>query len=238
MYASSTLAVACPRLVLLLFHLASCSFLVAWPMMLGIMAVIHQKDYCTFYWQWHVQGLFCWPLHFAMCSLTCLAGPDARHFGRYEPERPIRVLHSCSHARCVQRPWPLVTGCRKLWILHSCTVIFVPVYRSCRFPSWRRGIFPWSRLLFGPSCFPCCTRTRCSVPVLQVVQVSQVTPAVLGQVVVLVWWRFHRSSSWTRLWCLQVLWSRQCLPTGGPQLQFIMVVVIHVITQRQTPWSL
>ena len=75
-------------------------------------------------------------------------------------------------------------------------------------------------------------------PVMQVLQVSQVTPTVLGQVVVLVWWRFHRSSSWTRLWCLQVLWFRQCLPTGGPQLQFIMVVVIPVITQRQIPMVL
>ena len=31
---------------------------VAWPMMLGIMSVMDQKDYCTFYWQWHVHGLF------------------------------------------------------------------------------------------------------------------------------------------------------------------------------------
>ena len=29
----------------------------------------------------HVQGLFCWPFHLAMCSLACLAGPDARHLG-------------------------------------------------------------------------------------------------------------------------------------------------------------
>ena len=37
--------------------------------MLGILAGMDQKDYCTFYWQWHLQGLVCWPLHLAMCSL-------------------------------------------------------------------------------------------------------------------------------------------------------------------------
>ena len=86
------------------------SSLVRRPMMIGIMAVSDQKDYCTFYWQWHVQGLFCWPLHLAMCSLACLAGPDARHLGRYEPEGLIRVLHCCSHARCVQRQMPWLRG--------------------------------------------------------------------------------------------------------------------------------
>ena len=95
-------------------------------MMLGIMAVMDQKDYCTFYWQWHVQGLVCWPFHLAMCSLAWLAGPDARHPGRYEPEGPVRA--------------------------HRCSL------------SWRRSFFPRSSLFFGPSCFPCCTRTRCSCP--------------------------------------------------------------------------
>ena len=59
----------------------------------------------------------------------------------------------------------------------------------------------------GPACSldhrvsPVAREQGVLVPVLQVLQVSQVAPAVLGQVVVLVWWRFHRSSSWTRLWC-------------------------------------
>ena len=65
--------------------------IVAWPMMLGIMAVMDQKDYCKFYWQWHVQGLVCWPLHLAMCSLNVVGRPR----------------------------W--ITGCRKLWILRSCS---------------------------------------------------------------------------------------------------------------------
>ena len=37
------------------------SSLVRRPMMIGMMAVSDQKDCCTFYWQWHVQGLFCRP---------------------------------------------------------------------------------------------------------------------------------------------------------------------------------
>ena len=154
------------------------SSLVRRLMMLGITAVSDQKDYCTFCWQWHVQGLFCWPLHLAMCSLACLAGPDARHLGRYEPERLIRVLHCCSHARCVQRhalgygvqktavspqlqpifkvvdlpvvPQRLIPMIKRDSPFAVHTVVHVPVYRSCRFPSWRRGILPCSRLFVGP----------------------------------------------------------------------------------------
>ena len=37
--------------------------------MLGILAGMDQKDYCTFIWQWHFQGLVWWLLHLAMCSL-------------------------------------------------------------------------------------------------------------------------------------------------------------------------
>ena len=45
MCSSSTLAVTCPRLVLLIFHFALCSFsIVAWPQMIGIMAVMDQRD--------------------------------------------------------------------------------------------------------------------------------------------------------------------------------------------------
>ena len=44
-------------------------------MMLGIMAVSDQKDYCMFYRQWHVQGGFCLSFHLAMCSLMWLLSP-------------------------------------------------------------------------------------------------------------------------------------------------------------------
>ena len=77
-------------------------------------------------WQWHVQGLVCWPLHLAMCSLTWLAGPDARHLGRYEPEGPIRA----------QRLLPMVQSV--LWtivfpLLHANKVFLSLSCRSCRF---------------------------------------------------------------------------------------------------------
>ena len=81
----------------------------------------------------------------------------------------------------------------------------------------------------GPDC---CTQTRCSVPVLQVLQVSQGTPAVLGQVVAFVWrstgavlgqgYGVYRCCGPDSAYCLEV-----------PQLQFITVVVIPVIKQRQ-----
>ena len=74
--------------------------IVAWPTMFGITAVMDQKDYCTFYWQWHVQGLFCWPFHLAMCSLPWLADPDAQLLGRYEPEGLFRVLHLFTRPLC------------------------------------------------------------------------------------------------------------------------------------------
>ena len=43
--------------------------------------------------KWNVQGLVCLSLHFAICSLTWLAVPDAQHLGRYEgrflPRSPV-----------------------------------------------------------------------------------------------------------------------------------------------------
>ena len=48
-HSSSTLAVAYPRLVLLVFHLALCFLsIVVWPQMLGIMAVMDQKEFLAF----------------------------------------------------------------------------------------------------------------------------------------------------------------------------------------------
>ena len=49
-------------------------------------------------------------LYTSRCSLTWLAGPDAQHLGRYEPEGLFRALHCCSHARCVQRQVPWLRG--------------------------------------------------------------------------------------------------------------------------------
>ena len=129
-------------------------------------AVTDQKDYCTFYWQWHVQGLVCWPFHplrvWQAQMLGILAGMN---------QKDRFAFYTVVHTPVVCNDMALVTGCRKLKLVRSCspfswsstslsyrrgsfpavhTVVHVPVYRSCRFPLWRRGMFPWSRLLVGP----------------------------------------------------------------------------------------
>ena len=38
------------------------------------------------FWQWHVQGSFCWYFTPRAVFLPWFSGPDARHHGRYEPE--------------------------------------------------------------------------------------------------------------------------------------------------------
>ena len=111
--------------------------IVAWPMMLGIMTVMDQKDYCTFYWQWHVQGLVCWPLHLAMCSLT---------WGRYEPEGLFRVLHCCSHALCVQRQVPGY-GVQKT----ADSLQLQPIHKVVDFPIVPQRLIPMIKLFSRPS---------------------------------------------------------------------------------------
>ena len=61
-------------------------------------------------------------IRLALCFLLFSAGPDALHHGRYEPEGLLRGDAIAAHAQTHQHP-----------------------------SSWRRGIFPWSRLFCGPT---------------------------------------------------------------------------------------
>ena len=179
--------------------------------MLGIMAGMDQKDCCSFYWQWHVQGLVCWPLHLATCSFTWLAGPDAQLLGRYEPEGLFRVLHCRSHSCCVQR--------QVLWSrgAENCGFSAVAIHRwSSIFLSWCTGRFPWS----------CCSADHRDSPVAPVHVVD--APGLLIVLVSLSWRR--GGLPWFRLVLDQSVFrvARQ----GGRCLCCIGRAVHPVVAQR------
>ena len=111
---SSTLAVVCPRLVLLIFPLALCSFLFVG---LAHDALHHgwlwtRKTSCMFYWQWHVQGLVYWPLHLARCS------------------SPWRVWQA--------QMFGILAGMNQKNRFAFCTVVHTPVVCNNKWP-WLRG---------------------------------------------------------------------------------------------------
>ena len=97
----SSPAVAYVGLVLLLFHLALCSLLFSAGPKLRIMAGTHQKVCCETALVadigsgTYLAG-FLLVLYLAMSSLPWLAGPNARHHGRCEPEGIFRALRSRS----------------------------------------------------------------------------------------------------------------------------------------------
>ena len=60
----------------------------------------------------------------------------------------------------LQRLIPMVFATTAFPQLRMDTVVDALLCRSCRFPSWYRGRFPWSRLFVGPQSFPSCFARR------------------------------------------------------------------------------
>ena len=137
-YASSTLAAACPRLVLLFFHLALCSFL----LLLG--------PWCSASWLLYTRRTIAHFIGSGMCK-ACVAGLEisrcvplrvwqARMLGILAGmnQKDRFAFYTVVHTPVVCNDMALVTGCRKLWILRSCS----PFSRSSTSLSYRRGSSP------------------------------------------------------------------------------------------------
>ena len=68
------------------------------------------------------------------------------HLGRYEPEGLIRVLHCCSHARCVQRHGPGY-GVQKTAVSPQ----LQPIFKGLNFPVVPQRLIPMIKLFSRPS---------------------------------------------------------------------------------------
>ena len=97
-------------------------------------------------------------------------------------------------------------------------------------------VIPWSSLFFGPSCFPCCTRTRCSCPCPAGLAGFTGCTSSSWTSCRALWWRF-RSSSWTRLWCFyRCCGLDSAYRLEVPQVQlFNKVVFTPVVAQSLSP---
>ena len=107
---SSTPAVAYAGLVLLLFLLAVCSLLSFFrPEILGIMAVLDQKDCIAFYSCSRIcKARFAGIFHFPLSSSCRCQAHDARHLGWYGSRWTVMWRDSSGRACCTQPQVPLV----------------------------------------------------------------------------------------------------------------------------------
>ena len=167
---SSSAAVAYAGLVLLVAPRPVFPVVVDRPEMLGIMAVMDQKDCIALsvsgsgMCKARVAGI----LHLTLCSSLGCQAHDVPHRGRYEPEGQLRgeILADGSDCRktvikvvdisfVLQRLIPMVLATSEIPQLRVDKVVDAPFYAGrADFLSWCRGRFPWSRLFCGPWFFP------------------------------------------------------------------------------------
>ena len=152
-------AVACARLVLLVFYTSRCvPPVVVRPLMLRIMVGLNQRDSnVAKFWR-----------TFLLCTTT---GAHVQTAQTVESPQ-LQSIQVVDISFEVQRQSLTVQTFRQtidfLQLLYK--VVDVSVSRSSRFssPSWRRGCFLWSRPLVGPLRLrSCSTRRMVDVPVVR-----------------------------------------------------------------------
>ena len=157
---------------------------VAWPVMLGIIAGMDLKDsprvWCAHrrLWQWHVPGLF---FFLAQCSLWLQTGPDALHHVRHGPEGYVRS-------------W-LVSLYGPLYLAVTCSIWFWPKeYSTSSFGEKTSGVAVFSASWFDSG--------NIFVPVYGFWGVlSPYSAQCLVRQLQFLYQVFHRCSSWTRFSC-------------------------------------